>query len=398
MTRPDDIVAVSGVRTPIGSFGGTLREVAVYDLGATAIRSAVEKAGITGTQVDKVIYACCRQAGNGPNPARTAAVRGGIALSAPVFTVNMACPSGMKSIMLAARELSAADAQFVVAGGMESMSSMPYLLRNARWEGFKSGDKVLQDSWSDTLDPLCGYGMGVTAENQAEKYNITRRDQDEFAARSQRLAALAKAAGAFVDEIVPVKLPASRKAPDGETFAADEGGRPDTSIEKLSRLKPAFKPDGTVTAGNACTMGDAACALVLTTRERARALSLKVLFSIISFAEGAVEPALMGDGPALSIPRALERARMSLSDVDFIEVNEAFAAQMLANERSLGWNRDQVNVFGGAIALGHPTGFSGARLPLTLSNILRRHNKEIGVAGICGGGGVTCAMVIRRES
>jgi acetyl-CoA C-acetyltransferase len=397
MTQPDDIVVVSGVRTPIGSFGGTLRDVPVYDLGALAIRGALERAGIAGSQIDKVIYACCRQAGNGPNPARTAAVRGGVPMSVPAFTVNMACPSGMKSLMLAAGELSAGEARFVVAGGMESMSSMPYLLRNARWEGFKAGDKVLQDSWSDTVDPLCGYGMGITAENQAEKYGISRREQDEFATRSQQLAAAAKAHNGFGDTLIPVRLEATKQHPDGLLLAADEGGRPDTTMEALTRLKPAFKKDGTVTAGNACTMGDAACAFVLSTRRHAQEMGLRPLFSIAAFAEAAVDPSLMGDGPNLSIPRALERARMTLSDVDFIEVNEAFAAQVLANERALRWDRDKVNVFGGAIALGHPTGFTGARLPLALHSILCRRDKEVGVAGICGGGGVTVAMVIRRE-
>jgi acetyl-CoA C-acetyltransferase len=370
----------------------------VYDLGALAISAAVARAGIDPAAVDKVIYANCRQAGNGPNPARTAAVRGGIRISAPVFTVNMACPSGMKAMMLAARELLAGDANFVVAGGMESMSSMPYLLRNARWEGFKSGDKVLQDSWSDTVDPLCGYGMGMTAENQAEKYGISRPEQDAFAARSQQLAAAARASGAFDDEIVPVRLEPTKKHPDGQLVAKDEGGRPDTTLATLARLKPVFKEDGTVTAGNACTMGDAACALVLTTRQHAQSLGLSPLFSILSFAETAVEPSLMGDGPGRSIPIALERAGLTLADMDYIEVNEAFAAQVLANERQLAWDREKVNVLGGAIAMGHPTGFSGARLPLTLSTSLRKHDKELGVAGICGGGGVTVAMVIRREN
>lgn len=398
MTNPNDIVAVSGVRTPIGSFGGTLRDVPVYDLGALAIRTAIERAGIPADRVDKVVYACCRQAGNGPNPARTAAVRGGVPIGSPVFTVNMACPSGMKTLMLAAREIAAGEARFVVAGGMESMSSMPYLLRGARWEGFKSGDKVLQDSWSDTVDPLCGYGMGITAENQAEKYGIGRAEQDAFAARSQQLAARAQSEGVFADEIVPVTLEPSRKHPDGQTFAADEGGRPDTTVERLAKLKPVFKKDGTVTAGNACTMGDAAAALVLTTRAQAAAAGLKPLFSILSMAETACEPRVMGDGPGLSIPLALGRAGLQLSDIDAIEVNEAFAAQMLANERVLGWNRERVNVWGGSIAIGHPTGFSGARLPITLGNVLRRRDKELGVAAICGGGGVTVAMVIRRES
>jgi len=398
MTHPNDIVAISGVRTPIGSFGGTLRDVPVYDLGALAIRTAIERAGIQAGEVDKVVYACCRQAGNGPNPARTAAVRAGAPIAAPVFTVNMACPSGMKTLMLASRELSAGDATYVVAGGMESMSSMPYLLRGARWEGFKAGDKVLQDSWSDTVDPLCGFGMGVTAENQSEKYGISRAEQDAYAARSQQLAAKAQAEGYFADEIVPVTLEPTRKQPDGQVFAADEGGRGDTTVEKLGKLKPVFKKEGTVTAGNACTMGDAAAALVLTTRAKAQQAGLKPLFSIVSMAETACEPQVMGDGPGLSIPLALKRAGLTLADIDAIEVNEAFAAQIIANERMLGWDREKVNVWGGAIAFGHPTGFSGARLPITLSNILRRRDQELGVAAICGGGGVTVAMVIRREA
>jgi acetyl-CoA C-acetyltransferase len=394
----NEIVAVSAVRTAIGSFGGALRDVPVYELGAAAIREAVSRSAVAPAAIDKVIYACCRQAGNGPNPARTAAVRAGLPINVPAFTVNMACPSGMKTIMLAAHELLAGNARYVVAGGMESMSSMPYLLRNARWEGFKSGDRVLQDSWSDTSDPLCGYGMGMTAENQAAKYNISRQDQDEFALCSQSRAAAAHAAEVFVAEILPIQLPPSKQHPQGLLFSQDEAGRPDTTAEKLARLRPAFKADGTVTAGNACTMGDAACALVFTTRAQARQSSLRPLFSIVGMAETAVEPSLMGDGPSTSIPLVLERVGMRLTDMDFIEVNEAFAAQMLANERELGWNRDRVNVHGGAIALGHPTGFSGARLPVTLHNILSRRDKEHGLAAICGGGGVTVAMVIRRES
>lgn len=393
-----DIVAVAAARTPIGSFGGTLRDVPAYELGAAAIRGALEESGVEPSQIDKVIYANCRQAGNGPNPARTAAIKGGLPVTSPVMTVNMACPSGMKTVMLAVRELQAGAAAFVMAGGMESMSTMPYLLKGARWEGFKAGDKTLLDSWSDTIDPLCGYGMGMTAENQAEKYGISRQAQDEFALQSQQRAAAAQAAGWFDDEIVPFRLEPSKKHPEGELFGRDEGWRADTTLEKLARLRTVFKKDGTVTAGNACTMGDAACAIVLTTREKAKALGLQPLFSVVSFAEAAVEPGLMGDGPGVSIPLALEQAGMTLVDMDFIEVNEAFAAQILANERALRWNRECVNVWGGAIALGHPTGFTGARLLVTLSSILRHNDKEFGVASICGGGGVTTAMVIRRES
>ncbi len=396
--RQDDIVVVGAARTPIGSFGGTLRDVPVWDLGAAAIRAAVERSGIDAAHVDRVIFGNCRQAGNGPNPARTAAVRGGLPIASPVVTANMACPSGMKTVMLAARELKAGDARLVMAGGMESMSTMPYLLKGARWEGFRSGDKTLLDSWSDTIDPLCGFGMGMTAENQAEKYAIAREAQDEFAFESQRKTAVAQAAGLFDREIVPVRLEPARRHPEGELFARDEGGRGDTTVEKLARLRTVFRKDGTVTAGNACTMGDAACALLVTTRGAARELGVEPVFSIVAFAETAVEPQIMGDGPSVSIPMALRAAGMKLGDMDFIEVNEAFAAQVIANERALNWDRSRLNVWGGAIALGHPTGFTGARLLLTLSSILRHHDREFGVAGICGGGGVTTAMVIRRES
>lgn len=392
------IVAVAVARTAIGSFGGALRDVAAYDLGAAAIGAALVRAQISAEKIDQVIYANCRQAGNGPNPSRTAAIRGGIPTRVPVFTVNMACPSGIKTVMLAARELASGEVKFIVAGGMESMSTMPYLLKGARWEGFKSGDKVLQDSWSDTLDPLCGYGMGVTAENLVDKYGISRKEQDEFALESQLKATVAQAAGYFDDEIIPFRLEPTRKMSDGAIFSADESIRADSTIERLAKLKAVFKKDGSVTAGNACTMGDAACALILTTRQQAQAEGLKPLFSIASFADAAVEPQVMGEGPGLAIPLALKRAGMSLGDMDAIEVNEAFAAQMLANERVLNWDRDKVNMFGGAIALGHPTGFSGGRLLMTLDNILRHKDKEFGVASICGGGGVTTAMVIRRES
>lgn len=393
-----DVVAVAAVRTPIGSFGGTLRDVPAYDLGAAAISAALERSGVPARAVARAIIANCRQAGNGPNPARTAAVRGGLPLTAPVFTVNMACPSGLKAAMLAAQELMAGQTDFIVAAGMESMSTMPYLLKGARWEGFKAGDKTLMDSWSDTVDPLCGYGMGITAENQAAKYDISRQAQDEYAQLSQARAAKARDRGLLDPEIVPFRTEPTRQNPHGQELARDESLRPDTTAERLARLKPVFKEGGTVTAGNACTMGDAACALILTTREKARTHGLRPLFSIVSSSEAAVDPALMGDGPAASIPLALERAGMSLGDMDFLEVNEAFAAQILSNERALKWDRERLNVWGGAIALGHPTGFSGARLLTTLASILRHHDKEYGVAAVCGGGGVTAAVVIRRES
>ena len=400
MAKMSDIVAVSTARTPFGSFGGTLREVVVWDLGAAAIRAAVERAGISGDQVDQVIYANCRQAGNGANPARTAAIRGGVTMKAPMFTVNMACPSSMKSVMLASREITSGAAKIIVAGGMESMSTMPYLLKNARWQGFRSGDRILQDSWNDTaVDPLCGMSVGLQTEVQATKYSITRAEQDEFALQSHLKAARAKAEGLTASEIVPFRLPATKKSPDGELFSQDEAIRADANAASMAKLKPAFKPDGgTVTAGNATSMGDGACAIVLTTRENAKALGLKPLFSIVSSADTGCDPAMMGEGPSHSIPLALAAAGMKISDIDFIEVNEAFAAQVIANERVIGWDRAKLNFYGGSIALTHPTGVSGARILGTLANILQRQNKEIGLASICGGGGVTTAMVIRRES
>lgn len=391
-----EIVAVGAARTPLGNFGGTLRDTSVWDLGAAAVRGALERAGVEGHQIDQVVLANCRQAGNGANPARTASVRGGVSISVPAFTVNMACPSGMKAVMLANRELASKNATMIVAGGMESMSTMPYLLKNARWEGFKGGDRVLQDSWNDAFDPICGLSVGITAENQASKYGISREHQDAFALESQQKAAKARSEGLMDCEITPFRLPPSRRSSEGFVMSADETGRPDTTAAALARLKPAFKADGTVTAGNACTMGDGACALVLTTREVAKALGLMPLFSIVAFAEVGCDPAFMGDGPNYSIPAALATAGMTIADVDFIEVNEAFAVQVIANERAIGWDRAKLNVHGGAIALSHPTGISGTRMLIALDNIMRRRNGEIGLAAICGGGGVSTAMIIRR--
>lgn len=392
-----DVVVVGAVRTPMGRFGGSLKNVAAFDLGAGAIRAVLDRAGLDGRDVDDVIFGSCRQAGNGPNPARTAAVRGGIALSVPVVTVNMACPSGMRCAALAAQAIRLGEASVVVAGGMDSMSTIPYLLKDARWEGFKMGDKTLLDGWSDSIDPLIGQGMGQTAENLAEKHGISREDQDEFAAASHMKAAAAWDSGAFAAEVVPVTVPARRKEPE-MVFDRDETIRREVDRAKMAKLRPVFRKEGTVTAGNACSMSDGAAALVLTSREEAGRRGLTPLFSIVSYAQTAVSPETMGEGPAEVIPLALNRAGMSLGDMDLIEVNEAFAVQVLANGRVLGWDWDRLNVHGGAIALGHPTGMSGARILVTLQNALRVRDKELGVAAICGGGGVTTAMVIRRES
>ncbi len=397
MTKLNDIVAVSAVRTPMGSFGGTLKNIASYTLGATAIKAALEKSGFKGEDLAEVIYGSCRQAGNGPNPSRSAAIYAGLPTSVTTNTLNMACPSGMKSMMLAAQGIMTGYGEVYMTGGMDSMSTIPYLLKNARFEGFKMGDRTLEDGWSDSIDPTCGYGMGGTAENVAEKHNLTREEQDEFALWSHQKALAAVDEGRFKDEIVPVTIPANRKTPES-LFDTDETPRRNTSLERLAKLKPAFRKDGTVTPGNACGMSDGACAIVLTTRERAKAIGATPLFSLVGMAGTAIDGTVMGEGPGFSIPMALEDAGMTLGDMDLYEVNEAFASQIISNIRRLDLDRDKLNVNGGAIALGHPTGISGARIVITLYNALKQRKKEIGVASICGGGGVTTAMVIKRES
>ncbi len=392
-----DIVIIAACRTAMGKFGGTLKNIPSWDLGAIAIRDAMRRVNLQGNQIDDAILGSCRQAGNGPNPARSAAVRGGVSSSVPAITLNMACPSGMRSIALAAREIMSGDAEVVIAGGFDSMSSIPYLLKGARWDGFKMGNKILEDGWSDSIDPLIGQGMGETAENLYDKYKISREEQDAFAVESHLKAATAQKNGWFDEEIVPVEIPAAGKTP-AFFFEKDETIRNDVTREKMAVIKPAFRKDGTVTAGNACGLSDGAVALIVTHRKKAEELGIKPLFSIVSFAQTAVEPSTMGEGPALSIPAALKKARMTLTDMDIIEVNEAFAVQVLANGKALNWDSAKLNVHGGAIALGHPTGISGARILVTGYHALKRLGKTHAVAAICGGGGVTTAMIIRRES
>ncbi len=391
-----EIVAISAVRTPMGKFGGSLKDVPVYELGALVIKEALNRAGIKGEDVDEVIFGNCRQAGNGPNPSRTAAVKGGIPVSIPTQTINMACPSGMKTIALASQSIRLGESEIVLTGGMESMSTIPYLLKNVRWEGFKMGDKVLMDGWGDNVDPLCNLGMGQTAENLVKKYKISREEQDRFALGSHKKAALAWEKGFFKEEVVPVEFKDEKNK--SNSFTKDETIRADTSLEKLSSLRPVFAKDGTVSAGNACSMSDGATALVICSRKKAQELGRTPLFSIVSYSQIAVEPETMGDGPALSIPLALKQAKMNLSDMNLIEINEAFAIQVLANQKVLNFDLEKLNVHGGAIALGHPTGISGARVLVTLYYALKNHNKEMGLAGICGGGGVSMAMIIKRES
>jgi len=392
-----DIVIIAACRTAMGKFGGSLKNIPSWALGAAAVKDAIRRANLQGNQVDDVILGSCRQAGNGPNPARTAAVNGGVSTSAPSITLNMACPSGMRSVVMAAQEIMSGDVEVVIAGGFDSMSSIPYLLKGARWDGFKMGNKTLEDGWSDSIDPLIGQGMGETAENLYDKYKITREAQDAFAVESHLKAAKAQKNGWFDEEIVPVEIPAKGKVP-ASLFDKDETIRYDANPEKMGFIKPAFRKDGTVTAGNSCGLSDGAASLIVTSRKKAAELGIKPLFSIVSYAQLAVDPSTMGEGPGYSIPAALKNAGMTLDEMDIIEVNEAFAIQVLSNEKVLNWDRSKLNVHGGAIALGHPTGISGARILVTGYHALKGLGKTHCVAGICGGGGVTTAMVIRRES
>lgn len=393
----NDIVAISACRTAMGRFGGTVKDVASCDLGAVAVRESVKRANISPDQIDDVILGSCRQAGNGPNPARTASVRGGIPQSVPAITLNMACPSGMRAVAFASQAIRLGEAEVVLVGGFDSMSTIPYLLKGARWSGFKMGNKVLEDGWSDSIDPLVGAGMGETAENLYDKYKIPREEQDAFAVESHMKASAAQKNGWFDEEITPVVIPATKKTPE-IIFDKDETIRHEINVEKMAKIPPAFRKDGTVTAGNACGLSDGATAIILTHRKKAEELGAIPLFSIVSYAQAAVEPATMGEGPSISIPAALKKAGMTLNDMDIIEVNEAFAIQVLANEKVLGWDRAKLNVHGGAIPLGHPTGISGARILVTGYHALKRLNGTYCIAGICGGGGVTMATVIKRES
>ncbi len=395
--KVNDVVCVSACRTPMGRFGGKLRTVNVRDLGATVIAAALDRAGIDGTMVDEVIVGHCRQAGNGPNPAKISSVFGGIPQEVHAVTINNACPSGMKATIIGAQNILLHEIDTSVIVGMESMSTIPYLLKAGRWDGFRMGDQILQDGWNDTRDVVCDLLMGQTAENLVEKYQICRLEQDEFALESHKKAAKAQDKGWFDEEITPVTIPGTRKRPE-EVFDRDEPIRRDTNLEQLGKLPAVFKQDGSVTAGNSCGLSDGASSAVFMARDKAEANGLKPLFSLAGYSSVGVENAYMGEGPGVAIPKALKSANLDLNDIDLLEVNEAFAAQIIANERVLSWDRSKLNVHGGAIALGHPTGESGLRILVTLYHALKRMGKELGVASICGGTGVACAVVVKREN
>jgi acetyl-CoA C-acetyltransferase len=391
----DDVVVLSGCRTPIGTFGGALKDVSAADLGAAVVGEAVKRAGLRPDQVDEVILGCILQAGIGMNVARQATIEAGLPESVPAHTVNKVCGSGLKAVMLAAQAVKCGDAEVVVAGGTESMSRAPYLLPGARW-GERLGhgsvvDHMIHEGLTDAFHDI---HMGVTAENVVDRYGISRQDQDAFAAESQARAEAAIRDGRFGYEIVPVRIHQLKGEP--VLVTTDEHPRPGTTADALAKLKPAFKKDGTVTAGNASGLNDGAAALVVTSAARARALGAPPLARIVSYASAAVDPRVMGIGPVPAVRRALERAGLAADQVDLYELNEAFAAQSLAVLRELKLDPARVNVNGGAIALGHPIGASGARILVTLLHALRARGARRGLAGLCIGGGQGVALVVER--
>lgn len=391
----NEAVIVSALRTPIGSFSGTLKDISATELGAKTITAILGETKVDVDAIDEVIMGNVLQAGLGQNPARQAAIKAGLPQSTAAYTINKVCGSGLKAVHLAAQSIMLGDADIIVAGGMENMSQAPYLMPKAR-EGYRMGDQKVVDSmikdglWCAFND----YHMGVTAENICDAYNLTREEQDEFASASQMKAAQATEAGKFKDEIVPISIP--KRKGDPVIFDTDEYIKPDTTTEKLSNLRPAFKKDGSVTAGNASGINDGAAAVLVMSRKKAEELGLTPLATICANASAAIDPSVMGLGPISATKKALEKAELSVADLDLIEANEAFASQSLAVGKDLDFNPDIVNVNGGAIALGHPIGASGTRILVTLIHELERREATYGLATLCIGGGQGVATIIKK--
>jgi len=391
----EKVVIASAVRTPIGNYGGALKDFSAVDLAALVFKEAIKRAGIDAGQVQEVILGNILQAGQGMNPARQAALKAGIPVDATAMTVNMVCGSGLKAVALGAQSIATGEAEIVLAGGAESMSQAPYYVSKARW-GHRMGHGEIEDGmikdglWCAVED----VHMGITAENLAEQYNISRREQDEYAAESQRRAQEAIAQKRFAEEIVPVEIP-QRKG-DPVIFDTDEFPRAGVTVESLSKLRPAFKKDGTVTAGNASGINDGAAALVLMTEDKARELGIEPLATLVATACAGVEPRVMGIGPVNAVRKLLTKTGLTIADLDLVEANEAFAVQSLAVTRELGWDPNIVNVNGGAIALGHPIGASGARILVTLIYEMKRRNARTGLATLCIGGGQGIAALVQR--
>lgn len=393
MNKDFECVILSACRTPIGAFGGAFKDLTAVDLGAVAIREAMTRAAVTPSDVGDVVMGCVLQGGAGMNVARQAAIKAGVPVEIPGETVNRVCGSGLQAVVHAVETIRIGYVDTVVAGGTESMSNAPYLLKGARW-GYRMGNAEAVDEM--LLDGLtCAMGgchMGITAEEVASRYRVSRADQDAFAAESQRRAETAITEGRFKEEIVAVRVP--QKKGDPLQVDTDEYPRPGTTAEKLAALKPAFRKDGTVTAGNASGINDGAAALVVTTGDRARKNGTQALARILAYASTGVEPAVMGIGPIPAVRKVLDRAQLKIGDIDLFELNEAFAAQSLAVVRELGVAPAKVNVNGGAIALGHPIGASGARVLTTLAYALRARRLKYGIASLCIGGGMGIAMAI----
>jgi len=390
-----DVVIVAATRTAIGSFQGSLASVSAVDLGAAVIRQLLAQTGLDGAQVDEVIMGQVLTAGAGQNPARQAAIKAGLPHAVPAMTLNKVCGSGLKALHLGAQAIRCGDAEVIIAGGQENMSQSNYVMPGAR-TGLRMGHAQIVDTMiSDGLwDAFNDYHMGITAENLVDKYQITREQQDAFAAASQQKAAAAIEAGRFVDEITPILIP-QRKG-DPLAFKVDEQPRGDTTAESLAKLRAAFKKDGSVTAGNASSLNDGAAAVILMSAEKAKALGLPVLAKIAAYANAGVDPAIMGIGPVSATRRCLEKAGWSIEQLELIEANEAFAAQSLAVAKDLQWDLDKVNVNGGAIALGHPIGASGCRVLVTLLHEMLKRDAKKGLATLCIGGGQGVALALER--
>ena len=396
MNGSNEVVLAGAVRTPIGTFGGAFADTAATQLGATVIAETLRRTGIKPEQVDEVIFGNVLSAGLGMNPSRQAALAAGLPDTVPCTTVNKVCGSGLKTISLAAQAIMLGDADIIIAGGMENMSASPYLLPKGR-TGYKMGHgEVLDHMIKDGLwCALTDCHMGVTAENVAGDYEISRADQDEFSYQSQKKTTEAWERGAFADEIVPVEVKSKKGS---VSIDKDEHFRPDTTIEVLGKLRPAFAGDGSVTAGNASGINDGAAAMIVMSRKKAEELGVEPLGTIRSYASAGVPPRVMGIGPVPASQKALAKSGLGIGDMDLIEANEAFAAQSLAVGRELGWDPERVNVNGGAIALGHPIGASGARILTTLLHEMKRRDAHHGLATLCIGGGQGIAMVVERNN
>ena len=389
-----DVVIASIVRTPVGTFGGALKDVSAVDLGVIVVREAVKRAGLASQQVENVILGNVLQAGLGQNTARQVLIHAGIPHEVPAMTINKVCASGLRSISMAAQIVKAGDADIIVAGGMENMSASPFALPKARW-GYRMGDdKIVDIMIKDGLwDAFNQYHMGITAENVAERWKLTREELDQFSLASQTKAEAAIKSGRFKDEIVPVVI----KDKKGEKiFDTDEHPRFGTTLEALSKLKPSFKKDGMVTAGNASGINDGAAAAVVMSADKAKELGIKPLCRIASYASAGVDPAIMGTGPIPASRKALAKAGWKVQDLDLIEANEAFASQAVVVNKEMGWDISRVNVNGGAIAIGHPIGASGARILTTLIHEMIKRDARKGIATLCIGGGQGCAVTVER--